>query len=176
MNAPMRVVLDGHDGAGKSTIAEALSAKRSLRYIKPFHGSLGDFVAWAWQTERYELADAAARGALEFALSAVEPKTSVVFDRHWLTMFTVLPESLWPSWTNKPRTILCWTDPITTSVRLRDRGEEPGSLAHHELYCERYLSLARRFEVPVVDTTHLSVPEAIDQIESILQDISGLNR
>src|SRR5438270_862702 len=92
------LVVDGHDGSGKTSIARSVAARLGFAYVKPYDGNLGDFIAWAWGTTQFDLADAVARAAVSRELALIDGAEGAVFDRHWLTMFTVLPEKYWANW------------------------------------------------------------------------------
>jgi len=168
--SPYIVVIDGHDGAGKTTLATKLAAELNGRYVKPFGGSLGDMIAWLWQRSRFREADALARAALEMAIAESKEDEILVFDRHWLTMYSVLPEEYWPGWEPRPRrTILCWCDVPTTVERLTARGEPAGEISVHAYYCDVYADLARRFQIPIIDTSALGPDDTLDQARSCLR-------
>ncbi|MDQ5821773.1 MAG: AAA family ATPase [Actinomycetota bacterium] len=158
------VVLDGHDASGKSTLAPLLASSLGGAYAQPFAETLGDLIAWLWGSERFEEANDVAHLAVERALAQGDETTPLVFDRHWLTLFTVLPERLHASWLPLPLTVLCWTDGATTARRLAQRSEPVGDLAQHEHYCRLYRELALVHDVPILDTTALSVQAAVDRL------------
>jgi energy-coupling factor transporter ATP-binding protein EcfA2 len=66
----------------------------------------------------------------------------LVFDRHWMTMFTVLPERLWEAWGELPPTILCYADIGVVADRLLQRGEDLGDMSKHQYYLRRYAELS----------------------------------
>ena len=43
--APEIIVLDGHDGAGKTMLARLAAATLGGTYVKPFDSTLGDMIA-----------------------------------------------------------------------------------------------------------------------------------
>ncbi len=156
--------LDGHDGSGKSSIAKALAAMGHGTVVKPFSAQLGDYIAHLWGNRRFAEADRAAR----FAVAAVSATPGqLIFDRHWLSMATVLPEHYIRSW-ERPKTIVCWADLPTTIERLRQRGEEVGDLDYHRFYLDEYRRIAERANVAVVETTSLSVAAAAKLIAGLL--------
>lgn len=165
-------MLDGHDAAGKTTLARLLAERVDAEVIQPFTGTLGDLIAWLWTHERYEEADSLARTALERAYERLGGAPRVVFDRHWLSLFSVLPERLWESWMPPPPTILCWVDTETTCRRLVERGEPVGSRGEHAHYVARYRALARRFRVPLLDTSERTIDECLDLLAE--RFLSGL--
>lgn len=156
------LVLDGHDGAGKTVLAQLLAEHTGGRYVKPFNGSLGDTIAWLYERERFDLTNQIAHVAIEKVYSEHANEPLLIFDRHWLSMFTVLPEAYYSSWLPLPPTILCWTDVATTCSRLIERGEPVGDVSQHAYYCRRYHELAEQLAIPVLDTTRRSVAESLE--------------
>lgn len=163
------IVLDGHDGAGKSSVCAQLASRVGGHVIKPFANTLGDLIGWLWGAGRFIQADDIALAAIERELECAPPEGPLFFDRHWLSLFTVLPECHFARWEPRPFTVLCWTDLPTTLVRLRERGEPEGDVAEHKRYIAKYLELAKRFDVPVVNTTNASTTETADRIQAILR-------
>jgi len=156
-----RIALDGHDGSGKSTMAARLADELGARLVKPFADTLGDHIAWLWGRSQFTDADRLARASID-RFESLHADESVVFDRHWLTMFTVLPEAYWSGWRNRPRTVVFATDPATTMRRLGARGEDPLSAELHKYYERMYREIAARFNVPVVDTTDSSIENTFE--------------
>ena len=163
------VVLDGHDGAGKSSLCAHLAAKHGGHVIKPFNDSLGDLIGWLWGRGRFVESEQVALLAIERELANAPSQGLLFFDRHWLSLYTVLPEAQFPRWEPRPFTILCWADLPTTIERLTARGEEVGDLDEHRHYIELYAILARRFDVPIVDTTRMTLSRATEAIEDLME-------
>lgn len=162
-HGPDVLVLDGHDGAGKTSIARRLDPEYG-RYAKPFEGTLGDHLAWLASNARWEEVDATARAAVDEIMDRHADALRLIFDRHWLSMFTLLPEAYRVRWYPVPRTIFCWTTLDTTLRRLDRRGEPVGDVTKHRRYVEAYQALAERYRVPVIDTTELTAEQATAEV------------
>jgi dephospho-CoA kinase len=160
------IAIEGHDASGKTTVATALAEEMGGAYIKPFR-YLGDFLEWTWRTQKFHLTDQVARMAIADAAEDNADKVVLVFDRHWLTHFTVMPPHLLENWGELPITIMLWTDPDTTRERLRIRGEEPYAY-DHDHYCPLYKTVAARYRVPVVETTSTTIEEAVRRVRAII--------
>jgi thymidylate kinase len=171
VSAPAVLVLDGHDAAGKTTLATLLAERTEAHLIRPFEGKLGKLIAWAWGRGEFELADTIARASVRKELASNGDAPALVFDRHWLSLFTVLPRSFHERWRPLPPTVLCWADVETTCRRLAERGEDVGDVSEHEHYCAVYLDLAAEHEVPVVDTTSLELERAYDAVAARFEEL-----
>ena len=127
---------------------------RSLGWVvaRPFQGSVSDAFYSSLAIGDHQTLHRVARAAV--ARKRAEHAAGVVFDRHWLTMLTVLPRRFHAAWLPAPPTILCWADPTTTRARIDARGETcRNTSATHEHYCARFEELARRHRVPILDTS-----------------------
>lgn len=164
---PSVITFDGHDGCGKSTLASRVADHIGGRVVKPFGGELGDHIAWLWRGKRFAEADALARASIERVTenaARAAPGAPLVFDRHWTTMFTVLPEEFWAAWGPLPPTVICHAETGTLVRRLVERGEDAGDTAEHEHYQDLYLRLAGRAEHSLVlDTTHRSIEDCAER-------------
>lgn len=145
------LVIDGHDCSGKTTLATALARELKVPYLKPFNGQLGDDMVRAAELRDFDAAAALASRQLSECLERARSRVCVI-DRHWMTVFTLLPENYWDAWRPLPPTVLCAADLKTTMRRLAARSEEVPLGAWHAGYQARYSSLADRFNVPVIDT------------------------
>lgn len=108
--------------------------------------------------------------ATSFARRAVAEATDasrsdiLVFDRHWMTVCTLVPERLWSVWTPAPPTALCWADLPTTLRRLAERGDAEEPIADHERYLRLYWDLGRRFSCLVVRTDEQSEARSLARL------------
>jgi hypothetical protein len=170
MTEPARVVaLDGHDGAGKTTIATALAHALGAEYVRPFGGATGHALMAAATAHDHAQVLTIGHDALHDALETHREAPALVLDRSWLTVASLVePEQFAAAWTLWIPTILCWSDLATTLARLDQRTEAPEELAWHTLYLDRYLELARRFDVPVLRTDTAPVEDCVRSVQEIV--------
>ena len=169
------LVLDGHDGAGKTTLARLVADSLGGRYVKPFDGTLGDMIIWLCERGRFELADELSRASIEKTILANSDSALLVFDRHWMSMFTLFPPSLRRRWFPLPVTVLCWADLQITTNRLSQRSEEPDNYFEHERFVQLYRAMAEEFDVPLVDTSHESVEASLARVLNIFEETEELS-
>jgi thymidylate kinase len=148
---PQRIlVVDGHDASGKTTLARRLAAVLGAEYLRPFGGDVG--------ARLLALAASDPEGATQHSMAAVASaadaatRNVLVYDRHWMTVCTLVPERWWSRWLPIPRTALCWADLNTTRTRLAARSEHDEFADEHERYLKLYRDLAERFGCMVVRT------------------------
>ncbi|WP_242905052.1 AAA family ATPase [Actinomadura terrae] len=169
LNEGRIIVLDGHDGCGKSTLARQVARLTGGSVVKPFGDTLGDHIAWLWGNRRFAAADELARSSIERVLQR-EPGT-LVFDRHWATMFTVLPEHFWSNWGEPPRTVLCTASVETVVRRLTERGEDPGDRDEHAHYLTQYLKVIERCPRSLVlETDRVGLDGCVAAISGFLEE------
>jgi thymidylate kinase len=171
MVQPKIIAIDGHDGSGKTTIARLLAQKINAKYIKPFSDSLGDLIAWSYRKKEYSFANDIAIASIKMHLEENPGVECFVFDRHWLSMFTVLSQEFYNSWFPLPITILCWADVKTTEKRFNERNELEPYPGCHEYYCRVYKEIAKKYNVFIIDTSNESIPE--DRLNEVLNYISS---
>ncbi|MDP9164562.1 MAG: AAA family ATPase [Actinomycetota bacterium] len=140
MRLDRAVAFDGHDGAGKSSTAAYVAEQVGARIVRPFDAALGKHLAWLWQAGRFDETDRLARQSIERLLDC--PDERLLFDRHWVTMFTVLPEVFWVDWRPLPPTVVFVADPSDIAKRLAFRGENPGNAAEHRYWVDKYAALS----------------------------------
>jgi cytidylate kinase len=169
MVQPIIIAIDGHDGSGKTTIARLLADKLNAKYIKPFSDTLGDLIAWSYRKKKYNFANDIALASIKKHIDENPGVDCFVFDRHWLSMFTVLPEEFCASWLPLPITVLCWANVKTTEKRFKERDEVEPYPGCHEYFCRVYKEIAEKYNAFIVDTSNESVPE--DRLNEVLHYI-----
>ena len=135
--------------------------------VKPFGDTLGDHIAWLWSTGRFEEADWLARSSVERIRSQSQTRP-LVFDRHWATMFSVLPQEYWAAWLPLPKTVVCHASPEVTMERLVARGESPLTHEHHDHFDSVYRSLGESRGALVLDTSINSPDESFSSVKTFL--------
>jgi len=145
------LALDGHDGAGKTTLGRRLAEALEVPYLRPFGGAGGQRLLADSAGGRFADVSCAAREMVGTALTSVHAPV-VVFDRHWMTAFTLVDETWWDAWFPLPPTLLCWADLATTLQRLTRRHETPADVSAHAHYVAVYRALAERFGCDIVRT------------------------
>ena len=160
--SPTILVLDGHDATGKTTLATCLANAIGARYVRPFAGEAGAQLLQRADQGDFDGVSALAREAVRAA--TYDASGVLVFDRHWMTVFSLVSERLWPDWEALPPTLLCWVDLPTTLARLGARDEEPRPVEEHEHYLGVYRQLAKRFNCEMVRTDLLTPGESLEQV------------
>jgi thymidylate kinase len=157
------LVLDGHDGAGKTTLAARLAEAVGGVHIRPFAGPAGNRMLQAAERGDIVSAEALARTMVDRALANCDARV-VVCDRHWMTLFTLLPQDRWSLWQPVPPTVLCWADLKTTLARLAERSDEDQPTAYHRRYLRRYCRLGEAFGCYVLRTDQDTVDGCVQRL------------
>lgn len=158
----VHLVIDGHDGAGKTTLAAWLAEELGGVHVRPFKGILGEQMLHSSERGDFRAAALLAWRGVESVLES-QGASILVFDRHWMTVFTLLPETFWGDWLPVPPTTLCWSTLETTRKRLRLRGEAVDGV-NHEHYLPLYRDLGDRFGCHLLRTDQLSLEESREQL------------
>jgi thymidylate kinase len=172
MTAPLPriVAIDGHDGAGKSTIAALLAERLGGRTVRPFAPPVGSILSSLRNRGQLKAAEETAFKEIS-KLTAEAGSDLLIFDRHWASLQTMLsmfePYKLSERWYPLPPTILVWTDVHTTRERHLQRGEKPFPRDRDEYYCKSFRQLAADCGLPILDTTNR---EPIEVVASILSE------
>lgn len=167
--------IDGHDGTGKTTIAKSVAAQLGMTCLRPFGGSSGQELSRASAEGNTKAVLSIGASALEHALRSVAGTGTVILDRSWLTVASLVDDAVFQArWTLWIPTILCWADLPTTLGRLAQRDEPAESIDGHRYYIARYKTIAAANGCPVVDTSHASEEESTaHMVETVLALLKG---
>ncbi len=169
MKAPSIIVLDGYDGSGKTTLANLLVRNLGGRYIKSYGDSLGRLIWSLFGDREFEMADLVSRTACRKEWETNRDAAPLVFDRHWMTMFTLLPENYYKNWEPLPKTFLCRANPEITVERLQARGEKIETpMSVHLEQRMKFKTLAEKFGIPQIDTSTRTPDDCVAAICSLL--------
>jgi thymidylate kinase len=171
MNARV-LVIDGVDGSGKTSIANALARHLNGRYVKAFGGDTGRRIRSLNESGGKAEAESVARQAVQETVSRNTDASLLVFDRHWLSILAFISEEFAPNWQPYPPTVLVWASLDTLRQRLQARGtmrEDLDSIAH---YARRYDVLAAQYNLPRLDTSLIGADDAAQ----IIMDNGWANR
>lgn len=155
------VVIDGVDGSGKTSIAGSLALHLGGRYVKAFSGETGQRIRLLNESGEKAASERLARQAAHETVIRNAEARLLVFDRHWLSILAYISEEFAPNWQPHPPTVLVSASPETIRARLRARGTKLQELDAVEKYMHRLDLLAARFHLPRLDTTGISVDEAV---------------
>jgi thymidylate kinase len=156
--------LDGHDGAGKTTLARGLADRLNAAYQRPFHGALGAALLQAAEQKDQAKVIALGQEGIESALTAAGADRPIILDRGWITVASLVDWQIFnPAWHYWIPTALCWADLATTLQRLEKRkGELSETIEYHQHYLGVYQSLAECSGSFVVRTDHNSADQCLD--------------
>jgi thymidylate kinase len=163
------ITIDGHDGTGKTTLCRLLAKYLVGYYVRPFSGSTGESLLKSANEQDYVETMLIGKNAIRKVCDSYRNKT-LIFDRHWMTVLSLLPESYHGNWDLFPPTILCWTDLKTTKSRIASREEEKLNDIYHNKYLEIYKKLANTYNIPIINTSNITIET------SMLEIINWLNR
>jgi hypothetical protein len=168
------IAIDGHDGAGKTTLATALAERVGALYVRPFGGARGDQMVEAWRSNRPDEVLRIGEDTLGEVLAGARDGQRLVLDRGWLTVATLVPrQSFAEAWRLWLPTALIWCDEQTTRARLRQRvGAE--AEAEVDAWPAHFLHAYRdRLELhpgPVIRTDELSQEECLTRLVTVFDN------
>lgn len=155
------LVLDGHDGSGKTALAARLAQALGGIHVRPYSGIVGRLFLRSVERGDFSFASDLALRAVEYALAEHDAPV-LVFDRHWMTAFSVIPESYWGAWEPLPPTALCWAGIETTRARLAARSGDDDRAYDDRHFLSVYRELGERFGCHFVDTDGLTPDESFE--------------
>lgn len=161
---PKIIVIDGHDGTGKTTIAKKLAKELDGVYIKPFDGIIGDIIVWLYERKKYKLLNKISFSILEKCIEENNNANYLIFDRHWLSIYTLLPSKYYNEEFNFPYTILCTANSKTIIQRLRERNNKEEMNWDNDYFRKKYLEIANNYDLKIIDTSTINIENCINII------------
>jgi hypothetical protein len=135
--------IDGHDGAGKTTLARWLAINTGGMYVRTFYGTYGSTLLSAADNDDTALVLTIGEAAICNAISTAGAVRPIILDRAWMTVASLIDWHLFmPRWSMWIPTVLCWANLDTTTSRLGQRNEQPEAIDIHRKYLDVYRSLA----------------------------------
>jgi deoxyadenosine/deoxycytidine kinase len=161
-NLPKILVLDGHDATGKTTLAQSLASSINGTYVRPYIEPYGQELLLAAEAHDYDQVMKISSQAFKNVIMKTSLSKPLIFDRLWITVFTLVPESYHSLWTVRPPTIICWTDLNTTLTRLASRKEVVPQTEWHKYYIDLYKNLAKKYKCEVIETTNMDESKSLN--------------
>ena len=175
MNQRLIFALDGHDAAGKTTLASAVADRIGGHYGRPFHGVLGSALLRAGESGDVNELIAIGSRAINALVEEDSQAEPLVLDRGWMTVASLVkPQDLpkfFETWKRWIPTALCWADLGTTLERLKGRTEPEESESIHRHYLATYWALAEHSKCPVVRTDLYSEEECIEYLVRWIREV-----
>ena len=157
--------MDGHDGSGKTTLAKLLSEKINGIYVRPFAGAAGMELIEHFEKKDYKQVSAFGKEMIDQHYRMYENEI-LVYDRHWMTVFSLLPETYWndKKWHPLPATTLCFADLEHSLARLKKRTEKSYEESYHRYYLDLYMKLAKHVGANILRTDQHPIDECLKQL------------
>ena len=131
----MKLVIDGHTGSGKTTLARLISKQCNWEYVKPYDGTTGAITRWL-----HERGDTSRLNAFRETVdtySASSAPTNCVFDRLGPSTVSLLPIEDWPNALPlQESTVILHASLATTLTRVQARGRNTWTQQEHADFLE----------------------------------------
>ncbi|WP_428738256.1 hypothetical protein [Sulfurimonas sp.] len=167
MTKRLIIALDGHDGAGKTTLSVQLANALEGTAIRPFGGSIGTKLMKAGENQKFEELLKIGTEAIQTAIASVEGNNPIILDRGWMTVASLIPEIdfFFENWHQWVPTALCFANIDTTLSRLSKRTYESAEpIAWHQHYLSVYKALAKRSGSFILHTDQMDEKVCVEQL------------
>jgi adenylylsulfate kinase-like enzyme len=150
MEKSIIIILDGHDGVGKSTIAKGVLSRIKGKYLRFFDEDfIGTHDFLSLSTD-----DKIKTAKIVFDKLSNENGT-IVMDRGLMSVLSLLPQSRWDefkSYFDKFTVLHIKADLDTILSRLKNRETDERGMFDDKHYLDVYSNISRRFLLPEIDT------------------------
>lgn len=146
------IVIDGHDGAGKSTIAKGVAEKLGYKYLHFFDDLHPKYSIEPLSVTENELIQIVQDMIYKLKLS----DNNIILDRGLITPTSLLSKQNWEKVRflfDEIPTILVYADINTTIKRLSSREVDESQEFDNAYWINQNLEIARYFNVDIIDTT-----------------------
>ncbi|MDN3637530.1 hypothetical protein QWY82_01795 [Simiduia curdlanivorans] len=168
---PWILAVDGHDGTGKTTLTRRLAQALDAEYVRPYGDPYGPALLEAAEAKNFTAVMGIADQAYRQVLAQYGESPILVFDRLWITLFTLLPEADHHLWPHRPATAICWIDLHTTLERLAQRDEQTYPNSWHKRYVDRYLELGKKYDCTIINTQENDEEQALALLVAWAKDV-----
>jgi len=158
------LAVEGLDASGKTSIARAVAEELEGTYVKPYVGTVGTLLNWLHLRGEEALVNDIGRAEVARLMEVYAEARCIVFDRHWLSILSVISSHYSDSWFPPPPTIVCVADAATTEERLRRRATPAAERRDTARYGRRFRELAQQFALPTLDTSRTTVDQAVAKL------------
>jgi thymidylate kinase len=177
------IAIDGHDGVGKSTLADSLANDLKNQGYETYHHMItyGGLCESSVKINENNLVDKPSQDKIISGLNAIvaQLKASnkkIIFDRGIVTMMTLLPEERWGELYNalsQIKTIVVTADPDIVESRIAARGEDDSIEKYdNRHFLKVYEKIANDFALPMVNTSESTIDENIRKLKNIAKNKS----
>jgi energy-coupling factor transporter ATP-binding protein EcfA2 len=161
------LALDGHDGAGKSTLAALLAGAVGARCVRPYAGERGAALMQAYEDGDTDSVLQVGLAAVLDAVASAGHGEPLVLDRAWLTVSTLVPQEVFAARWAGPwvPTVLVACDLQTTLGRLGARvSESMASGAWHARFIGLYEARSHLAKVETIRTDRLDIESCLERL------------
>lgn len=159
-----RIVIDGHDFSGKNELIHDIMVNiDNSIVINPFKNNIGELFLWLYSNRRYNLACELSINSICKEDICAKENSLIIYNSHWVTVFSVFPKEYWHKWYPLPNTIICWAPASQTLKNMEVCGNKELIIGYTEYYCDIYKKIAQEFNCKLIDTSVLSREEALQE-------------
>lgn len=145
-------LVEGYDGSGKTSISKKIADCIGAKYVHFF-----DYYGVKYDIEPLTVTDDELVNMTKKALDkALNEKEDIVLDRGLITPISALPEKRWEEFREyfeKIPVVLCYATLEDTIDRLKQRPTDESTWYDNEYWINTNLKIAKKFNVPIVNTS-----------------------